>query len=311
MISDPRVAGRTFLVTGATGFIGKDLVASLLRLGAKRVVAFSRHACNPKFTDRRVAELAGNVADPAAVGNAVEGIDVVFHLAAQKDVVRCESDPATAVKVNILGTMVVLAAAQHAGSVDQVVAASTVKAVHPTGVYGLSKAIMERLVCEARDGGPRAIAVRLAAIPGDGVVRQWRRSIEQAGEIQVTEPAMTRFVMSRMQAIEVLLRALTIRQPGILAPSCSAYRLGDLAESFAARYDARIRIVGPRPGESMHESLVGSEEAANAEMRDGGDILITPGHRRRGTAPVESQHALRLQGDALMALFDVPEPVDA
>jgi len=309
---DAAIRGRNFLVTGGTGSIGKALVAELASRGARRVVVLSRHASSEERADLPVELLDGDVTDETAVRSAVEGAEVVFHLAAEKDLDVCEAAPAAAVKTNVCGTIVILKAAQLSKHVDQVVVASTAQAVHATGVYGMSKALVERLARERPDGHVGSIAVRLAAIPGDGVARRWRRSIAERGEIEVTEPAMTRFVMTRVDAVSLLIRALAIREHGcVMAPAAKAYRLGDLADLFAGRYSARVRVLGVRRGESIHEHLVGADEAAYAERLETGDILITPGQRRQGISPLGSERATRLSGVELSTLFDLTEPVDA
>ncbi len=312
MSSDAAIRGRNFLVTGGTGSIGKALVTELVSRGARRVVVLARHASNKGQTDLPVVPLDGDVTDESAVTSAVEGVNVVFHLAAEKHLDVCEADPTTAIRTNVLGTIVVLEAAQRRKHVEQVVVASTAQAVHATGVYGMSKAIVERLVCARHDEHARSIAVRLAAIPGDGVDSRWRRSIAERGEIEVTEPAMTRFVMTRVDAVSLLIRALAIREHGcVIAHAAKAYRLGDLVDLFAGRYGARVRVLGVRRGESIHEHLVGEDEAADAERLETGDILISPGQRRRGVSPIGSERAPRLMGVELSTLFGLPEPVDA
>lgn len=312
MSSDPAISGRSFLVTGGTGSIGKALVAELASRGARRVVVLARHASNEGRTDPSVEALDGDVTDERAVKSAIEGVNVIFHLAAEKHLEVCEASPAAAVRTNVCGTIVVLEVARRQKHIEQVVVASTAQAVHATGVYGMSKAIVERLVCERRDGHARSIAVRLAAIPGDGVASHWRRSIAEHGEIEVTEPAMTRFVMTRADAVSLLIRAMAVREQGcVITRPAKAYRLRDLVNLFAGRYRARVRVLGVRRGESIHEHLVGEDEAAEAERLETGDILITPGRRRRGISPIDSERAPRLRGAELSALFDLPEPVDA
>ena len=312
MSSDAAISGRSFLVTGGTGSIGKALVAELASRGARRVVVLARHASNEGRTDPSVEALDGDVTDEGAVKSAIEGVNVIFHLAAEKHLDVCEASPAAAVRTNVCGTIVVLEAARRRKHVEQVVVASTAQAVHATGVYGMSKAIVERLVCERRDGHARSVAVRLVAIAGDGVTSRWRSSIAEHGEIEVTEPTMTRFVMTRVDAVSLFIRAMAIREHGcVIARAAKAYRLGDLVDLFAGRYRARVRVLGVRRGESIHEHLVSEDEAADAERLETGDILITPGRRGTGISPIGSERAPRLSSEELSELFDLREPIDA
>src|SRR5439155_507959 len=196
---------------------------------------------------------------------------VVFQLAAGKAVERCERDPAGAVRTNVLGSLFVFEAARAAGA-RRVVAASTDKACEPVGTLGVTKLLMERVLCE--DGGSASgIAVRLGGIieSADSVLERWQAAARRSGTIEVTDPEMTRFLMSADEAVAALLDAAARdEESAIVAPSLPAYRLGDLADAFATAHEARVVTVGPRPGERTHESLVSAEEARFARREADG-----------------------------------------
>lgn len=307
------IRGRAFLVTGGTGLIGRPLVAELCRLGARRVVVVARHASSAMSGGGIVSFISADITDRVAVESAVEGADVIFHLAAEKRLDVCEQVPEAAVRTNIFGTMLVLDAMRHADSATRIIVASSTKAVHPVSTYGLTKATVERLITADRgEQASRCVAVRLAAVPGDGVLHSWRRSAADDGYIDVTDPEMTRFAMTRSDAVSSLLRAVAIDEDAcILAPPTRSYRLGDLAQIFADARGCRIRVVGSRPGESLHEYLVGEYEASYAEQLDNGDYLITPRRRRGGSWPVLSAEADRINVDDLATMFQMRDPVDA
>ena len=183
------------------------------------------------------------------------------------------------------------------------VAASTDKACEPVGTLGVTKLLMERVLCE--DGGSASgIAVRLGGIieSADSVIERWHAAARTSGTIEVTDPEMTRFLMSADEAVAALLDAAARDdENAIVAPSLPAYRLGDLADAFASAHEARVVTVGPRPGERTHESLVSAEEARFAR-REAPGFVITPGRPQAGVEPYRSCDAPRL-GAAELARY--------
>jgi len=287
------------LVTGGTGWLGTRLVRALVRTGAE-VHIYARTRDGTQRPDRILDGLAasvdvrqGDITDRNALAEALKGIGVVFHLAAEKAVDLCEREPSLAVRTNLIGTMLLSELASSAG-VARVVAASSDKASGPESVLGTTKLLMERILTNSRTSPPSA-AVRLGNLleSGGSVLEHWRRTTPD-GYIEVTDPDMTRFAMTADQAVELLMRAALRSDREIIAKALPAYRLGDLADAFAARNRVRVVVVGPRTGEKMHESLVSEAEAPFAR-RDGDLLVITPLHQQGGTEPYTSRAAPRIE----------------
>lgn len=305
MAPDP-IRDKVVAVTGASGSIGGSLVASLLAAGAREVRALSRSDARYGFSSG-VVPVRGDLRDPAAIAQLVAGADGVFHLAGMKAVGACETDPRAAVETNVLGTLALVTAARAAG-VAWLVAASSTKACRPHGVYGLTKALLERAVMGAqRVAGPRFSAVRLAGVlDGTGsVLSGWHADAAARRPISVTDPEMTRFVTLRTDAIRALTSAALDGLRGeVLVPVAAAYRLGELAEAFAHRSGASIAVVGPRRGEARHEDLLAPEETPFARtVRDAyviGDRPVDP----PVVAAMSSDRARHLSGPELEALID-------
>ena len=297
------------LVTGGTGWLGTRLVRALLRRGdGVRVLAYSEAGAQ-RFDDALGALASsvdvrrGDVTDRASFKTALQGVDTVFHLAALKGVDRCEREPLTAVRTNVLGTMILLELAKGAG-VSRIVAASTDKASEPAAVLGTTKLLMERLLT-TNTAEPPSSAVRFGGLlqSSDSVLERWRRSAAD-GYIEVTDPEMTRFAMTSNEAIDLLIEGASRDGREIIAKALPAYRLGDLASLFAAQHSARVVVVGPRSGERRHEALVSEGEAPFAR-RSGDLFVITPGLRQAGAEPYSSADAPRFTTDQLGALVSL------
>src|SRR5437773_298605 len=188
-------SARSALVTGGTGFLGSRLVNELVKRGWRiRVLARTRLSANHMISDERIEFIQGDIADLAAIDRAVGGVDVVFHLAAEKSVQRCELEPSLAVATNVIGSWNVLKAASRA-RVQRIVAASTDKACEPTGILGLTKSLMERVLCDPHNA-LACTAVRLGGIleSTGSVLDRWGRT-QAEGVITVTDPEMTRFAL--------------------------------------------------------------------------------------------------------------------
>jgi UDP-N-acetylglucosamine 4,6-dehydratase/5-epimerase len=294
---DVSISARPVLVTGGSGFLGSRLAAALAGRGREvRLLARSR----PQSI-RGLDVVCGDIADRETVRKAVAGVGLIFHLAAEKSVDFSEREPSRALRTNVFGTLNLVEAAVGAGAY-RIVAASSDKASEPRSILGVTKFLMERILCGS--DGLVSTAVRLGNVFGStgSVVDLWSHQLP-TGMIEVTDPEMTRFVMSPQEAVDALLDAAdrsTTRE--IVAPALPAYRLGDLAEVFARRHSVRIAYVGPRPGEQRDEWLVSDLEAAFAR-RENSYFVITPGHAQAGVDAYSSRGAPRLGPRQLAAMI--------
>lgn len=276
------------LITGGTGTFGRAFLDKCLCEDAAGVRIFSRDekkqydmsqeykGCN------RVQFFLGDVRDKSTVDVAMCDVDYVFHAAAMKQVPSCEQFPMEAVKTNVIGSANVLSSAiEHC--VRKVVCLSTDKAVYPTSAMGMTKAYMEKLalqksleskteICMTRFGN--LVASRGSAVP------VFIEQLERKAPITITDPDMTRFMMTVAEAAELVKEAFEIGRNGdLLVRKTKACTTGDLAKAVC-RYmnvpdDYPIEYIGMRAGEKMHESLLTEEEASHASM-SGNFIIVNP-----------------------------------
>ncbi len=298
---EPRFVNRTIVVTGGTGTLGRRLVERVAAAGAGEIRVLTRE-CASHANGGTVRYVCGDIRDRVGLAEALKGAAGVFHLAAMKRVDECEARPREAIYTNAVGSMNLFDVALSAGGVEWVIAASSVGACAPSSVYGLTKALMERLLQEAdRPPGPSFAAVRLPSVwdtPGS-VLHVWRERLRGGRTVAVTDPAMTRFATTPDEAIDALLAAAADPpRGGVLVPDVPAYQLADLAAAFAEVHSASIEVVGPRPGEKQHEDLISAAEAPFAQASKRG-YAISPGVRQTGIAPVSSAGARRLGHDEL------------
>lgn len=286
--------GSTVLITGGTGTFGSAFLSKCLASNAKEVRIFSRDekkqydmAQKYRYTNS-VTFYLGDVRDRSTVDAAMKGVDYVFHAAAMKQVPSCENFPMEAVKTNIQGSLNVIEAA-IANNVKKIVCLSTDKAVYPTSAMGMSKAYMERIafskakersgtkICVTRFGN--LVASRGSAIPL--FVEQAKRGLP----ITITDPAMTRFVMTVDDAVDLVKWAFENGNNGdLLIKRTAACSTGDMADAairiLELSEDYPVEVIGKRPGEKMHEALLTDEEAECAEMLGG--IIKVPLEKTRG-----------------------------
>ncbi len=282
-------AKKTILVTGGCGSIGSELVKQLLMLNISKVRIFD-HDENALFHMQQELEsynnvrfLVGDIRDRDRLKLAMDGIDIVFHAAALKHVPSCEYNPFEAIKTNVLGTQNLIESAMEKG-VDRVVTISTDKAINPVNVMGATKLLAERLTSSTYyyKGAKKTIfsSVRFGNVLNSrgSVIPLFREQIKKK-EITVTDPNMTRFVMSIKQAVSLVLKAAEIMHGGeTFILKMPAMKLGDLAhsmiEEIAPKYgilpaNVKIKIMGARVGEKTHECLMTEDEAKNAlETKD-------------------------------------------
>jgi len=270
--------GKVLLITGGTGSFGHAVVERFLKTDVAEIRIFSRD--EKKQEDMRLAMRSerlkfhiGDVRDYDSIDDALAGVDFVFHAAALKQVPSCEFHPMEAVKTNVIGAENVMRAA-IANHVRRCVVLSTDKAVYPINAMGISKAMMEKVmiaksrVCEAE--ATVLCATRYGNVMGSrgSVIPLFIRQLLEGVPLTVTDPGMTRFLMSLEDSVELVLHAFEHGRPGdILVQKAPASTVGDLAQALRELLapDSEIRIIGTRHGEKLYESLVSREEMARAE----------------------------------------------
>ena len=272
--------GKTLLITGGTGSFGGTVLNRFLDSDIKEIRIFSRD--EKKQEDMRIQLkheklnfIIGDVRDFSSINAAMRGVDFVFQAAALKQVPTCEFYPMQAINTNILGSENVLEAAA-ANGVDKVVVLSTDKAVYPINTMGMSKAIMEKLaVSKARD--PRITsrnAVICATRYGNvmasrgSVIPLFIKQIKEGKPLTITDPNMTRFMMSLKDSVDLVLFAFNNANPGdIFVQKSPATTIHTLAIALKKLFnsDAEINIIGSRHGEKIHETLCSREEMSKSE----------------------------------------------
>lgn len=269
---------KVLLITGGTGSFGNAVLSHFLHTDFAEIRVFSRD--EKKQEDMRLAFKSdklkfyiGDVRDYDSVHDALRGVDYVFHAAALKQVPSCEFYPMEALKTNVVGAENVMRAAIAQG-VRRCVVLSTDKAVYPINAMGLSKAMMEKvMVAKARlcDPGKTVLcATRYGNVMASrgSVIPLFISQLQEGQPLTLTDPAMTRFLMSLTESVELVLYAFEHARPGdIFVQKAPASTVGDLAEALRqllAR-DNPIKVIGTRHGEKLYESLVSREEMARAE----------------------------------------------
>ncbi len=289
-------AGRTLLITGGTGSFGNAVLNRFLATDIGEIRIFSRDEKKqddmrhdfqvrmPEVADK-IKFYIGDVRDIQSVRNAMHGVDYIFHAAALKQVPSCEFFPVEAVKTNVLGTENVLTAAIEAG-VKNVVCLSTDKAAYPVNAMGMSKAMMEKvIVAKARTTETTKICcTRYGNVmcSRGSVIPLWIEQLKNVSPITVTEPSMTRFIMSLDEAVDLVLFAFEKGEAGDIlvqkAPACSIQTQAEaVCELFGGDKD-NIKVIGIRHGEKMFETLLTNEECSNAV--DMGNFYRVPSDKR-------------------------------
>lgn len=288
---------KTLMITGGTGSFGNTVLRRFLQTDIGEIRVFSRdekkqddmrhefQQTMPEVSDK-LKFYIGDVRDLQSVKNAMHGVDYIFHAAALKQVPSCEFFPVEAVKTNVLGTDNVLTAAIDEG-VKCVICLSTDKAAYPVNAMGTSKAMMEKVVvAKSRTVAPEKTKICCTRYGNvlcsrGSVAPLWIEQIREGKPITITEPAMTRFVMSLEEAVDLVLFAFRNGESGDIlvqkAPACTIEVLAKaVTELFAP--DTEIKVIGIRHGEKMYETLLTNEECANAI--DMGDFYRVPADKR-------------------------------
>lgn len=273
--------GRNLLITGGTGTFGEAVLRSLGAAGLQEIRVFSRDEkkqddMRRRWADRRIKFYLGDVRDEQSVRDAMVGVDLVFHAAALKQVPSCEFFPLEALRTNGLGAENVLNAAIAAG-VKRVIVLSTDKAVYPINAMGISKAMMEKLaVAKARVAAPSTVicCTRYGNVMASrgSVVPLFIRQIQAGRPMTVTDPTMTRFMMSIEGAVDLVLWAFEHGNPGdIFVQKAPAATIETLVEAMARVFgvEKSVQVIGTRHGEKLYETLLTREEMAVAEDMGG------------------------------------------
>ncbi len=298
--------GKTLMITGGTGSFGNAVLNRFLRTDIGEIRIFSRdekkqddmrHEYQAKYPDvaHKIKFFIGDVRSLQSCRNAMPGVDYIFHAAALKQVPSCEFFPMEAVKTNVIGTDNVLTAAIEA-KVGAVICLSTDKAAYPINAMGITKAIEEKIaVAKSRYSGDTKICcTRYGNVmcSRGSVIPLWIDQIRNGNPITLTEPKMTRFIMSLEEAVDLVLFAFEHGQNGDIlvqkAPACTIQTQAEVVRELfkhqspsfkeGAGEGPEIKVIGIRHGEKMYETLLTNEECAKAE--DMGDFYRVPADNR-------------------------------
>ena len=288
---------KVLMITGGTGSFGNAVLNRFLQTDIGEIRIFSRdekkqddmrHEFQARMPEvaEKISFYIGDVRDIASVKNAMHGVDYIFHAAALKQVPSCEFFPIEAVKTNVLGTENVLTAAIEAG-VKNIVCLSTDKAAYPVNAMGTSKAMMEKvIVAKSRTVAPEKTKICCTRYGNvmcsrGSVIPLWIEQIKAGNPITITEPSMTRFIMSLDEAVDLVLFAFENGISGdILVQKAPACTIGVLAKAVTGLFAPghEIKVIGIRHGEKMYETLLTNEECAHAY--DMGNFYRVPCDKR-------------------------------
>ncbi len=282
---------KTLMITGGTGSFGETVLKRFLDTDVKEIRIFSRD--EKKQEDMRIAYnhpklrfYIGDVRDEASLTQAMKGVNYVFHAAALKQVPSCEFYPMEALRTNVMGTDNVLNAATDAG-VERVVVLSTDKAVYPINAMGISKAMAEKvMVAKARlqkSSETVFCATRYGNVMASrgSVIPLFVNQLKEGKPLTITDPSMTRFLMSLEESVDLVLHAFIHGKQGdIFVQKAPASTVVDLAEAIKQIFssNAPVRVIGTRHGEKLYESLISREEMTRAE--DMGNYYRIPADNR-------------------------------
>jgi len=286
---------KKILITGGTGSIGQEIIRGILKYNPSVVRILDidetkQFELQQEYKEHNnVRFLLGNVRDKERLSRAVEDIDIIFHTAALKHVLACEYNPFEAVKTNVIGTQNLIDVAMDE-EVDRVIFTSSDKAVNPCNVMGTTKLLAERLITSANyyKGAIKTVffSVRFGNVIGSrgSVIPLFKKQIQSGGPVTVTDPNMTRFIMSMSKAINLLFKATEIAQGGeIFIFKMPIVKILDLAEvmieELAPEYgcdvkDIKIKTIGNKPGEKMYEELMMEEEAIRSWETNGMFVVL-------------------------------------
>jgi len=281
---------KSILVTGVSGTVGREILRQLVGMGPAQIVGIDNNESDLFFLTEEyrshgnVKLFLGDIRDPDKLKRKSAGCDVILHTAALKHVILCEQSPRDPVQTNILGTQNVIDAAL-ANGIERVIFTSSDKAVNPTNVMGTTKLMGERLITAAnahrRDGGPIFSSTRFGNVLGSrgSVVPLFKRQIAAGGPVTLTEPEMTRFIMTLSDAVKLVMNSAILARGGeVFVTKMPIARIADLAqvmiEELAPKYGRKpeqieIKVIGSKPGEKLYEELMNDEETRRTiELKD-------------------------------------------
>jgi UDP-N-acetylglucosamine 4,6-dehydratase len=279
---------KSIFITGGTGSWGHELVRQLMQQQPKEIVIFSRNetsqvAMRREFEDPRLRFVIGDIRDREAIIAASAGADYLYHLAALKHVPVCEEQPYEAIKTNVIGTQNVIEAAIE-NKVKKVVYISTDKASNPSNLYGMTKAIGEKLIIQANllRSGTRFACVRGGNVLGTNgsVIHLFIRQIQSENRVGITDRRMTRFFLTLEEAISLLFRATEDSLGGeifvLKMPTCRIVDLAEVLMEALGKPDLPIEETGIRPGEKIHEILYSEFESRTTVVYDSQYLVVLP-----------------------------------
>ena len=321
--------GKTLLITGGTGSFGNAVLNRFINTDIKEIRIFSRdekkqYDMRRELNNEKVKFYIGDVRDYNSIYKALKGVDFVFHAAALKQVPSCEFYPMEAVRTNIIGTENLLNSAVE-NKVKKVIVLSTDKAVYPINAMGMSKALLEKVMVAASRNVNEDETVLCGTRYGNvmasrgSVIPLFVQQIAEGSPLTVTDPNMTRFMMSLEDAIDLVLYAFNNAKPGdIFVQKAPAATIQELAEALKDIFNAgnEVRVIGTRHGEKLYETLLTREEMSIAE--DLGDYYKIPADNRElnydkyiscgnsrtaGLSDYNSHNTRRLTSDELKKLL--------
>ena len=285
---------KTILITGGTGSFGHFIIPKLLEKGVKEIRVFSRDEekqldMGREFTDERLKFIIGNIRDYDRLLESTKGIQILYHAAALKIITFCERNPLEAIKTNVLGTWNVNNAAT-ANGVEKAVLISTDKAVKPVNLYGMTKAVGEKIWINDEFKTETEFAVlRYGNIIGSrgSIIPFFKKLVEEGKPLPITHPKMTRFLITPNQAAKLVFKTTELKMDKkILIPTLPACRILDLVEVIAGE-DYPTKFIGIRPGEKIHECLIQEDELRRAERIEDGYIIHPYGEYSSGIEMAE------------------------
>jgi len=280
------------LIAGGSGSWGRELTKHLLKLDyIEQIIIYSRNEdkqvlMKRELPDKRIRYIIGDVRDYDALNYAMNGVDIVFSLAALKHVPICEELPFEAIKTNVDGTKNVIDAAIN-NKVKKVVYVSSDKAVDPLNVYGMTKALGERMIIQGnylRNGVTKCVSIRAGNVLGSSgsVVPFFINQIKTNNEVTITEPNMTRYFFTLNNAIDLLIHAATVSFGGeIFVMKMPSWTILDLANVLIERYgnsSTTIKVIGLRPGEKIDEVLISKHEIEASYCFNDSYFVILPSY---------------------------------